>query len=176
MAKSKKRHVFGELMEGVGAMRAHREGRITLRSHHVPPLSLPAVDERLIRTTRERLRMSRTAFAHRLGVNHAREARWFVELKRSGWALDMVSAVAWYGLLGLFRPPPRCGNRLSAGDGHSILSLKSLAIVHVIMVGTLSFYWVWLFWHMPAKHHVTRVGCNVLKACRGFCLDSGSTT
>ena len=69
MAKAKKRNVFGELTEGVRAMRAHREGRITLRSHHVPALSLPAVNDRLIRTTRERLHMSRAAFAHRLGVN-----------------------------------------------------------------------------------------------------------
>src|SRR5437867_12203602 len=77
MAKSKKRNVFGELMEGVRAMRAHREGRrITLRSHQVPALSLPAVDERLIRTTRVRLHMSRAAFARRLGVNLRTLERW----------------------------------------------------------------------------------------------------
>jgi putative transcriptional regulator len=69
MSKSKKRNVFGELMEGVRAMRSHREGRITLRSHYVPALSLPPVDEHVIRTTRERLHMSRAAFAHKLGVN-----------------------------------------------------------------------------------------------------------
>jgi len=28
-------------------MRAHGEGRITLRTHHVPALSLPTVDDRL---------------------------------------------------------------------------------------------------------------------------------
>jgi putative transcriptional regulator len=76
MVKSKKRHVFGELMEGVQAMRGHREGRITLRSHRVQALSLPAVDERVIRTTRERLHMSRAAFAHRLGVNPRTLERW----------------------------------------------------------------------------------------------------
>jgi putative transcriptional regulator len=76
MARSKKRNVFGELMEGMRAMRAHREGRITLRSHHVPALSLPAVNDRLIRTTRERLHMSRAAFAHRLGVNPRTLERW----------------------------------------------------------------------------------------------------
>jgi putative transcriptional regulator len=76
MVKSKNRNVFGELMEGVGAMRAHREGRITLRSHRVPALLLPRVDDRLIRTTRERLHMSRTAFAHRLGVNPRTLERW----------------------------------------------------------------------------------------------------
>src|SRR5205823_4718880 len=76
MAKSKKRNVFGELMAGVRAMRAYREGRITLRSHHIPALLLPAVDERLIRTTRERLHMSRAVFAHRLGVNPRTLERW----------------------------------------------------------------------------------------------------
>ena len=76
MAKAKKRNVFGELTEGVRAMRAHREGRITLRSHHVPALSSPAVNDRLIRTTRERLHMSRAAFAHRLGVNPRTLERW----------------------------------------------------------------------------------------------------
>lgn len=76
MAKSKKRNVFGELMEGVRAMRAHREGRITLRSHHIPALSLPHVDERVIRTTRERLHMSRAAFARRIGVNPRTLERW----------------------------------------------------------------------------------------------------
>jgi len=76
MAKSKKRNVFSDLMEGVRAMRAHRSGRITLRSHRVPALSLPAVDERVIRTTREQLHMSRAAFAHRLGVNPRTLERW----------------------------------------------------------------------------------------------------
>jgi len=60
----------------VRAMRAHGEGRITLRTHHVPALSLPTVDERLIRTTRERLRVSRTAFARRLGVTPRTLERW----------------------------------------------------------------------------------------------------
>ena len=76
MAKAIKRNVFGELMEGVRVMGAHRKGRITLRSHRVPVLSLPTVDERVIRTTRERLHMSRAAFAHRLCVNPRTLERW----------------------------------------------------------------------------------------------------
>jgi putative transcriptional regulator len=73
---SKKRSVFSELMEGVSAMRAHREGRITLRSHQIEPLSLPVVDRLVIRKTREGLKMSRQAFAHRLGVNPRTLERW----------------------------------------------------------------------------------------------------
>jgi len=74
--KTKKRKLFDELMEGVSAMRGHREGRITLRSHRVERLSLPRIDEKIIRSTRERLRMSRQAFAYRIGVNPRTLERW----------------------------------------------------------------------------------------------------
>jgi len=76
MTKAKVRNVFGEMMEGVRAMKAHREGRITVRSHRTAPLILPEIDEKVIRSTRERLRMSRNAFAHRLGVNPRTLERW----------------------------------------------------------------------------------------------------
>ena len=76
MAKAKKRNLFGEMMDGVRAIRDHREGRITLRSHHITPLSLPSIDEHTIRDTRERLHMSRGVFAHRLGVNPRTLERW----------------------------------------------------------------------------------------------------
>lgn len=72
----KERHLFSELMAGVAAMQAHREGRITLRTHRVEPVSLPAVSARIIRQTRERFRMSRQAFAYRLGVNPRTLERW----------------------------------------------------------------------------------------------------
>ena len=74
--KLKKRDLFGELMEGVSAMRTHREGRITLHSHHVERLLLPRIDQQIIRSTRERLRMSRSAFAYRIGVNPRTLERW----------------------------------------------------------------------------------------------------
>src|ERR1051326_4015164 len=74
--KSKKRDIFGELMEGVSSMRAHRERRVTLRTHRVERLTLPRVDRHVIKSTRERLHMSRPAFAHRLGVNPRTLERW----------------------------------------------------------------------------------------------------
>ncbi len=40
------RDVFGELMEGLAAMKAHREGKLTLRSYKIDPTPLP----RLIRS------------------------------------------------------------------------------------------------------------------------------
>ena len=75
-AKVKKRDLFGELLEGVAAMQAHREGRITVRSHYVERLVLPRIDQKIIRSTRERLRMSRPAFAYRIGVNPRTLERW----------------------------------------------------------------------------------------------------
>lgn len=74
--KNKKRKLFAELMEGVSAMREHREGQITVRTHHVEPLSLPGLDSDGIRSTRENLHMSRQAFAHRIGVNPRTLERW----------------------------------------------------------------------------------------------------
>jgi putative transcriptional regulator len=74
--RQKKRDLFGELMEGVSAMRSQRQGRITLRSHQIDRLTLPAIDEHVIRSTRERLHMSRPAFAYRLGVNPRTLERW----------------------------------------------------------------------------------------------------
>lgn len=71
-----KRSLFAELMEGVDAMRRHREGKITLRSHEIeerPPLS---VDAGLIRETRERLNVSRPVFARGLRVSTRTLENW----------------------------------------------------------------------------------------------------
>jgi putative transcriptional regulator len=59
VSKGKKCDLFGELMEGVAAMRGAREGKITLRTHQVERLSLPALTHETIRNTRERLKMPR---------------------------------------------------------------------------------------------------------------------
>jgi putative transcriptional regulator len=71
MAKKKatKRNIFGELMDGVGEMRAHREGRLTLRSHRVESKPLPALTADEVRQIRERLDMSREVFARTIHVN-----------------------------------------------------------------------------------------------------------
>ena len=71
-----KRKLFDELMEGVDAMRQHREGRITLRSYEIddqPPLE---VDAELIRDTRERMNVSRAVFARRLRVSARTLENW----------------------------------------------------------------------------------------------------
>lgn len=72
----KKRSLFGELMSGVRAMREHREGRVTLRTHEVEPIAVPAVDPEFVRETREALHMSRQVFAFKIGVNPRTLERW----------------------------------------------------------------------------------------------------
>lgn len=42
LKRARRRSLFRELMSGVSAMREHREGRITLRTHRVDPATLPA--------------------------------------------------------------------------------------------------------------------------------------
>jgi putative transcriptional regulator len=71
-----KRDIFGELMEGVAAIKAHREGTITLRSHKVEASPLPKVDSKLIRDTRKKLRCSRAVFARRLRINERTLEKW----------------------------------------------------------------------------------------------------
>ena len=58
-----KRKIFDELMEGVDAMKRHREGKLTLRSYKEEVTPLPAVDSKFIRETRKRMRCSRAVFA-----------------------------------------------------------------------------------------------------------------
>lgn len=71
-----RRSLFQELMAGVEAVRDHREGRLTLRTHRVEPMTLPAMKPSLVRETREALNMSRQVFAFRLGVNPRTLERW----------------------------------------------------------------------------------------------------
>jgi len=61
-----KRNIFGELMEGVAAMKNHRQGTLTLRSYKVDVSPLPKVDAKLLRDTRKKLRCSRAVFARKL--------------------------------------------------------------------------------------------------------------
>ena len=72
----KKRKIFAETMEGIDAMKAHREGKITLRTYRVEAVPLPKVDSKLIRDTRRKLRCSRAVFARRLRINERTLEKW----------------------------------------------------------------------------------------------------
>lgn len=71
-----KRGIFREQMEGVAAMKAQRDGKITLCSFKVESAPLPKVDSNLIRDTRKRLRCSRAVFARRLRINERTLEKW----------------------------------------------------------------------------------------------------
>jgi putative transcriptional regulator len=64
-----KRKLVDEMMEGIEAMRSHREGKLTLRTYKVEPTIVPAVDSKFIRETREQLNCSRAVFARKLRTN-----------------------------------------------------------------------------------------------------------
>jgi putative transcriptional regulator len=71
-----KRRVFDEMIEGVQAMKKHREDKITLRSYKVEAAALPAVDSKFIRETRKRMRCSRAVFARKLRINLRTLEKW----------------------------------------------------------------------------------------------------
>jgi putative transcriptional regulator len=71
-----KRKIFDEMIEGIAAMRDHREGKLTLRTYKVEAVPLPKVDSKLIRDTRKRLHCSRAVFARRLRINERTLEKW----------------------------------------------------------------------------------------------------
>lgn len=71
-----KRKIFDELIEGVQAMKKHREGKLTLRSYKEEVSPLPPVDSAFIRETRKRMRCSRAVFARKLRINERTLEKW----------------------------------------------------------------------------------------------------
>jgi putative transcriptional regulator len=71
-----KRDILGELMEGLTAIKEHREGKITLRSYKVKVMPLPKVDSKMLRDTRKKLRCSRAVFARKLRINERTLEKW----------------------------------------------------------------------------------------------------
>lgn len=52
--KGVKRNLYGELMAGVRAMKAHRESLLALKSPRVEPLSVPAISPKRRNRTAQR--------------------------------------------------------------------------------------------------------------------------
>ena len=63
-------------MEGLAAMKGHREGKLALLSYKIDPAPLPKVDSKLIRDTRKKLRCSRAVFARKLRINERTLEKW----------------------------------------------------------------------------------------------------
>ena len=73
---SNKRKLIDELLQGVEAMREHREGKITLRTHTVEDLPPLEINADLIRDIREQLHVSRAVFARHLRVSTRTLKNW----------------------------------------------------------------------------------------------------
>ena len=71
-----RRNIGADLLEGVAAMKSHREGKLTLHGYKVKPAPLPKVDSKLIRDTRKKLRCSRAVFARKLRINERTLEKW----------------------------------------------------------------------------------------------------
>lgn len=72
----RKRKILKELIEGVAAMKGHREGKLTMRTYKVESAPLPKVDSKLILDTRKKLRCSRAVFARKLRINERTLEKW----------------------------------------------------------------------------------------------------
>ena len=72
----KKRDLFAEMMSGIDEMKAQREGKITLRQHHVKALDAPKVTPQEIVAIREGLRMSQEVFARCIRTKAATLRNW----------------------------------------------------------------------------------------------------
>ena len=64
-----KRDLFSELTEGFDALAKQRKGKMTLRTVEIEAKPAPDVSAAELKAIRERLKLSRTVFAHYLRTN-----------------------------------------------------------------------------------------------------------
>jgi putative transcriptional regulator len=99
MSKKKmgKRNVFAELMEGVGAMKEHRERKLTLRTHKLPVAKVeeaPGADYFV--AVREKFNVSRAVWADMLRVSPRTVEKWEQGGQASPLAATFVELVSQY--------------------------------------------------------------------------------
>ncbi|MCL2523632.1 MAG: transcriptional regulator [Betaproteobacteria bacterium] len=73
---TRKRNLFAELMEGVDALAAAREGKITLRTTEVKAVRAPEITADELLSLREKLHLSRAVFARYLRTNPRTLENW----------------------------------------------------------------------------------------------------
>jgi putative transcriptional regulator len=92
-----KRNLFAELMEGVDAMKAQREGKLTLRTHAV---AVPEIKEspgaEFFVAARERFNVSRAVWANMLRVSPRTVEKWEQGGQVSPLAATFVELVTRY--------------------------------------------------------------------------------
>jgi hypothetical protein len=86
-----KRNLFAELMEGVDAIKAHRKGKVTLRTHTVsaPEIKVSPGEEFFV-AAREKFNVSRAVWANMLRV-----VRRFAVASPSCFATVTLGADGW---------------------------------------------------------------------------------
>jgi putative transcriptional regulator len=95
--KASKRDVFAELMEGVGAMKQHRERQVTLRTHKLPPSAVEkAPDADYFVAVREKFNVSRAVWANMLRVSPRTVEKWEQGGQASPLAATFVELVSQY--------------------------------------------------------------------------------
>jgi len=92
-----KRNLFAELMEGVDAMQAHREGKVTLRTHTVaaPEIKASPGAEFFV-AAREKFNVSRAVWANMLRVSPRTVEKWEQGGQVSPLAATFVELVTQY--------------------------------------------------------------------------------
>lgn len=72
----KKRNLFSELTEGFDALRAQREGKVTLRTHAVEAKVAPQISAKEVLQLRQKMNLSRAVFAKYLRTNIRTVENW----------------------------------------------------------------------------------------------------
>jgi len=92
-----KRNVFAELTEGFDALKAERQGKVTLRTHKIEKKSAPVVTAKELVRVREKLNLSRAVFAHYLRTNPRTLENWEQgRAKPNAQAVLLIRLVARY--------------------------------------------------------------------------------
>jgi putative transcriptional regulator len=91
------RDILAELMEGVGAMKEHREGKATLRTHKLPAAEVKdAPGAEYFVAVRERFNVSRPVWANMLRVSPRTVEKWEQGGQASPLAATFVELVSRY--------------------------------------------------------------------------------
>jgi putative transcriptional regulator len=94
---STKRDIFAELMEGIGAMGEHREGKVTLRTHSLPEAEVKeSPGAEFFVAVREKFNVSRAVWANMLRVSPRTVEKWEQGGQVSPLAAMFVELVARY--------------------------------------------------------------------------------
>ena len=104
--KGSRRRVFSEIKEGMQALGASREGKLTLRTHQVEFKPAPKLSPKELVRVREDLRISRTVFAAYLRTNVRTLENW-----EQGRAKPNTQAIL---LINLVRQFPDTVDRLAS--------------------------------------------------------------